>query len=181
MKTDDLIDRLARDATVVTPLPAPAVRTGLWLVWALLLLRNSHSGDWSGSLCRERDDQPILYAAAGSCVGDRDRCGTSRIWIRDSWRADPRVGSPGVDCRSVDRRPAVGSRHGSPNGCRDSRDESDRLAVRRFNASGWCGPRGAPHVDVARWGTADAACHHVPGRLGGPELGQHRSLSNPFS
>lgn len=37
MKTDDLIDRLARDATVVTPLPAPAVHTGLWLVWALLL------------------------------------------------------------------------------------------------------------------------------------------------
>jgi hypothetical protein len=38
MKTDDLIERLARDATVVAPLPAPGMRTVLWMVWAALYL-----------------------------------------------------------------------------------------------------------------------------------------------
>ncbi len=38
MKTDDLIERLARDAAVVTPLPAPGVRTATWLVWGVVYL-----------------------------------------------------------------------------------------------------------------------------------------------
>jgi len=38
MKTDELIDRLGRDASVVKPLPAPAKRTAVWLVWALTYL-----------------------------------------------------------------------------------------------------------------------------------------------
>jgi hypothetical protein len=35
MNTDDLIDRLGRDATVAKPLPAPGMRTAVWMVWAL--------------------------------------------------------------------------------------------------------------------------------------------------
>ena len=38
MRTDDLIGRLARAATPVRPLPPPAVRTSMWLVWAVLYL-----------------------------------------------------------------------------------------------------------------------------------------------
>lgn len=38
MKTDDLIDRLAREATAVAPLPTPGVRTAMWLLWAALYL-----------------------------------------------------------------------------------------------------------------------------------------------
>jgi hypothetical protein len=35
MKTDDLIERLSRDVTVVKPLPAPGMRTAVWVVWAV--------------------------------------------------------------------------------------------------------------------------------------------------
>ena len=38
MKTDDLIERLGREATMVTPLPAPGVRTAVWLLWGVLYL-----------------------------------------------------------------------------------------------------------------------------------------------
>lgn len=38
MKTDDLIARLGRDATVVTPLPPPGMRTAVWLVWGVIYL-----------------------------------------------------------------------------------------------------------------------------------------------
>jgi hypothetical protein len=34
MKTDDLIDRLGRNATVARPLPTPGMRTAAWMVWA---------------------------------------------------------------------------------------------------------------------------------------------------
>src|SRR6266850_4975959 len=35
MRTDDLIDRLGRDVTVVRPLPTPGMRTAAWMVWAV--------------------------------------------------------------------------------------------------------------------------------------------------
>jgi hypothetical protein len=35
MNTDDLIDCLSRDVTVAKPLPAPGMRTAVWMVWAL--------------------------------------------------------------------------------------------------------------------------------------------------
>jgi hypothetical protein len=38
MNTDDLIDRLGRDLPVAKPLPAPGMRTAVWLVWALSYL-----------------------------------------------------------------------------------------------------------------------------------------------
>jgi hypothetical protein len=38
MKTDELIDRLGRDVTIVTPLRAPGRRTALWLLWGGLYL-----------------------------------------------------------------------------------------------------------------------------------------------
>jgi hypothetical protein len=38
MKTDELIERLGREATLVTPLPAPGVRTTMWLVWGVIYL-----------------------------------------------------------------------------------------------------------------------------------------------
>jgi len=38
MNTDDLIDRLGRDVTVVKPLPGPGMRTAAWLVWAAIYL-----------------------------------------------------------------------------------------------------------------------------------------------
>ena len=38
MKTDELIDRLGRDVTVTRPLPAPGIRTALWMVWAVIYL-----------------------------------------------------------------------------------------------------------------------------------------------
>jgi hypothetical protein len=38
MKTDELIDRLAHDVTVTSPLPPPGVRTTVWTVWATLYL-----------------------------------------------------------------------------------------------------------------------------------------------
>src|SRR5262245_51571909 len=38
MKTDDLIDELGCDVTVVRPLPAPGIRTALWTVWAVAYL-----------------------------------------------------------------------------------------------------------------------------------------------
>lgn len=38
MKTDDLIERLGRDATVVTPLPPPARRTVAWLAFGAIYL-----------------------------------------------------------------------------------------------------------------------------------------------
>ena len=38
MKTDDLIDRLGRDVTVATPLPAPAMRTAVWLAYGGIYL-----------------------------------------------------------------------------------------------------------------------------------------------
>ena len=38
MNTDDLIERLSRDVTVAEPLPAPGMRTAVWLVWALSYL-----------------------------------------------------------------------------------------------------------------------------------------------
>lgn len=38
MNTDDLIERLGREATVVTPLPAPGRRTAVWLVWGAVYL-----------------------------------------------------------------------------------------------------------------------------------------------
>ncbi len=38
MNTDDLIDRLGRDVTVAKPLPAPGMRTAVWMVWALSYL-----------------------------------------------------------------------------------------------------------------------------------------------
>ena len=38
MKTDELIDRLGRDVTVARPLPAPGIRTAMWMVWAVSYL-----------------------------------------------------------------------------------------------------------------------------------------------
>jgi hypothetical protein len=38
MKTDDLIEQLGRKVTVARPLPAPAIRTALWTVWAVAYL-----------------------------------------------------------------------------------------------------------------------------------------------
>lgn len=38
MKTDDLIDRLGRNATVTRPLPTPGMRTTAWMVWAVSYL-----------------------------------------------------------------------------------------------------------------------------------------------
>jgi hypothetical protein len=38
MNTDDLIDRLSRDVTVAKPLPAPGIRTAVWMVWAVSYL-----------------------------------------------------------------------------------------------------------------------------------------------
>jgi hypothetical protein len=38
MNTDDLIERLSRDVTVAKPLPAPGMRTVVWMVWALSYL-----------------------------------------------------------------------------------------------------------------------------------------------
>ena len=38
MKTDELIDRLGRDVTVTRPLPAPGIRTAVWMVWAVIYL-----------------------------------------------------------------------------------------------------------------------------------------------
>ena len=38
MRTDELIDRLGRDATVARPLPPPATRTAMWMVWATIYL-----------------------------------------------------------------------------------------------------------------------------------------------
>ena len=38
MNTDDLIDRLGRDLTVAKPLPAPGMRTAVWMVWAVSYL-----------------------------------------------------------------------------------------------------------------------------------------------
>jgi hypothetical protein len=38
MKTDELIDRLGRDVTVTRPLPAPGIRTAVWVVWAVIYL-----------------------------------------------------------------------------------------------------------------------------------------------
>ena len=38
MKTDELIDRLGRDVTVAKPLPAPGMRTAVWMVWAVSYL-----------------------------------------------------------------------------------------------------------------------------------------------
>jgi hypothetical protein len=38
MNTDDLIERLSRDVTVAEPLPAPGMRTAVWMVWALSYL-----------------------------------------------------------------------------------------------------------------------------------------------
>ena len=38
MRTDDLIDRLGRNVTVASPLPAPGIRTAIWMVWAVLWL-----------------------------------------------------------------------------------------------------------------------------------------------
>ena len=38
MKTDELIDRLVRDVTVVKPLRAPRTRTIVWLLWAAVYL-----------------------------------------------------------------------------------------------------------------------------------------------
>jgi hypothetical protein len=38
MKTDDLIDRLGRNATVARPLPTPGMRTAAWMVWAVSYL-----------------------------------------------------------------------------------------------------------------------------------------------
>jgi hypothetical protein len=38
MKTDELIDRLGRDVTVARPLPAPGIRTAVWMVWPLSYL-----------------------------------------------------------------------------------------------------------------------------------------------
>jgi hypothetical protein len=35
MNTDELIDRLGRDATVASPLAAPGRRTAVWMVWAV--------------------------------------------------------------------------------------------------------------------------------------------------
>jgi hypothetical protein len=38
MKTDELIDRLGRDVPVASPLPAPGIRTAVWMVWAVIYL-----------------------------------------------------------------------------------------------------------------------------------------------
>lgn len=38
MKTDELIDRLGRDVAVARPLPAPGMRTAVWMVWAVSYL-----------------------------------------------------------------------------------------------------------------------------------------------
>jgi hypothetical protein len=38
MNTEDLIDRLSRDVAVATPLPAPGMRTAVWIVWAVTYL-----------------------------------------------------------------------------------------------------------------------------------------------
>jgi len=38
MNTEDLIDRLSRDVVVATPLPAPGMRTAVWMVWAVSYL-----------------------------------------------------------------------------------------------------------------------------------------------
>ena len=38
MKTDDLIDRLGRDATVAKPLPTPGRRAAVWLLWGAIYL-----------------------------------------------------------------------------------------------------------------------------------------------
>ena len=35
MKTDELIDQLGRDVSVARPLPAPGIRTAVWMVWAV--------------------------------------------------------------------------------------------------------------------------------------------------
>lgn len=35
MKTDELIDRLGRNVPAASPLPAPGIRTAMWMVWAV--------------------------------------------------------------------------------------------------------------------------------------------------
>ena len=35
MRTEEVIDRLGRDVIAARPLPAPAIRTAVWTVWAL--------------------------------------------------------------------------------------------------------------------------------------------------
>ncbi len=38
MKTDELIDRLGSDVPIASPLPAPGIRTAVWMVWAVSYL-----------------------------------------------------------------------------------------------------------------------------------------------
>lgn len=38
MRTDELIDRLGRDVTATRPLPAPGIRTAVWMVWGVIYL-----------------------------------------------------------------------------------------------------------------------------------------------
>src|ERR1700732_2902450 len=38
MKTDELIERLGRNVTVMRPLPPPGIRTAAWMVWAVSYL-----------------------------------------------------------------------------------------------------------------------------------------------
>src|SRR5688572_6732662 len=38
MRTDELIDRLGRDVTATRPLPAPGMRTAVWMVWGVIYL-----------------------------------------------------------------------------------------------------------------------------------------------
>ena len=92
MKTDELIDRLGRDVTVARPLPAPGMRTAVWMVWAVSYLVVVAVMMFAVDVVGRSDAHPALSRAAECGVGHWDHGRARRVCVGDSWREQPRVG-----------------------------------------------------------------------------------------
>ena len=176
MKTDELIDRLGRDVTVARPLPAPGMRTAVWMVWAvgylvvvavMMFAVMSSAGVTSTPLYLVQQSAALVTGimAARAAFASVIPGANNRVWVHAGNRGS-----------GMGRVAVVGRRARSAGVWDAGRDQSERLALRRLNDSGRSGRRGSSRLDVAARRSADARPHGLPRRVGRVERRQYRSV-----
>ncbi len=110
MKTDELIDRLGRGLRVARPLPAPGIRTAVWMVWAVSYLVVVAVMMFAVMSSDGVTPTP-LYLVQQECGADHgDHGGTRRVLVGDSWLESSRVGGARDRGSGLGRVAVVGRR-----------------------------------------------------------------------
>ena len=176
MKTDELIDRLGRNVPAASPLPAPGIRTAVWMVWAVsyIVVVAAMMFAVMSSVAVTSDTALFLTAKCGAGHWDPGRA--CRLRVGDSGPEQPRVATAGGRSSGLGRIAVVGRRGRSPSVRDDGPDQSERLALRRLTDRGRSGCRGAAWLDVAAWRSADAWSYGLSRRVGRVELRQYSGV-----